>query len=475
MVGQDVLDFSSPIRGLSMWKKSNITLCVLIVATILYISLVYVVIIDPDCSQYTHNESVFEKHGKGKIVVAFRNDDLTANSNLRHEESVLNVFWQHRIKQTFALIPNRGQSENNGSVVSLKKNAMLDALQNWSKQGKIEFALHGYSHQQSEGSSGEFDGLPYNDQLEKIKKGKSILIGKLNSSVEIFAPPWNQADSNTIEACVDCGIHIFSGYMGGEPTDGITFVNSNAALFPKENRDGEGIRMPGVKKVLKYAKNSVRTTFVIVFYHSRGDFNKLDDYSYVDSLLKGLTNDSTIEISSIGEIADKYRDYLPAYNQAGLNIKEADNAKHKAKPYVVMYRKVNDIIGGELSIDRLYDDALIAYWSGNYEQASKLASKIIARCDNYIVYGRIMAIAGSGAVFLMFLGAINRRKTKSSFGQYRNFLLICVVPFIIVGCYLNIFTPVSTMRIEEYNIILGLYVGGILVEVVLLALVQLNR
>ena len=109
-----------------MWKKSNITLCVLVVATILYISLVYVAIIDPESSQHTHNESVFEKHGKRKIIVAFRNDDLTTNSNLRHEESILNVFWEHRIKQTFAFIPNRGQSENNGSVFSLKKNAMLN-------------------------------------------------------------------------------------------------------------------------------------------------------------------------------------------------------------------------------------------------------------------------------------------------------------------------------------------------------------
>ena len=77
-----------------MWKKSNITLCVLVVATILYISLVYVAIIDTDCSQHPHNESVFEKHGKRKIIVAFRNDDLTTNSNLRHEESILNVFWE---------------------------------------------------------------------------------------------------------------------------------------------------------------------------------------------------------------------------------------------------------------------------------------------------------------------------------------------------------------------------------------------
>lgn len=458
-----------------MWKKSNITLCVFIVATILYISLIYVAIIDPESSQYTHNESVFEKHGKRKIIVAFRNDDLTAKSNLRHEESVLNVFWEHRIKQTFAFIPNRGHSENNGSVFSLKKNAMLDALQDWSKQGKVEFALHGYSHQRSEGSSGEFDGLPYNDQLEKIKKGKKILIGKLNSNVEIFAPPWNQADSNTIEACLDCGIHIFSGYMGGEPTDGITFVNSNAALFPKENRDREGIGIPGIKEVLKYAKNSVGTTFIIVFYHSRTDFERSEHYSHLSDLLTSLADDSSIEICSIGKIAANYGDLLPAYNQAGLNIKEALMAKHKAKPYVLLYGKANDIIGRQLSIDTLFDQAFCAYWGGNYQYVSRLSKEIICTCDNYIVYGRITVVLCSAVVYLMFLATRRHRKIEAFFGHYRNLLLICTLPLIIAGSYLNVFRPVSVLRIEEFNIITGLYVGGITVGVALTLIIAARK
>lgn len=448
-------------------RKLNITLYVLIVVAILYIFLIYIAVINPESSQYTYNDSVFEKQGDKKIIIAFRNDDLTVNSNLTHEESVLNIFWKYGIKQTFSFIPKRGVNKNFESNSLNKKVPILEALENWSKQGKIEFAVHGYVHKKSEGSSGEFDGLPYDSQLGKITDGKRIIDKIFNINVNMFAPPWNQADNNTVKACLNSGIHIFSGYLGDIPADGMTFVNTNAILFPKANPVGEGTGLPSFEDVLKYASNGNGTTFVVVFYHSRSDFNKPDNYSYVDNLLKGLTEDSTIEISSLGEIADKYRDYLPAYNQAGLNIKEAGNAKNRAKPYVITYRKVNDIIGGELSIDRLYDDAFREYWSGNYKQASKLASKIIARCDNYIVYGRIMAIVGSGAVFLMFFGAINRRKTKPSFGHYRDFLLIFVVPLMIVGGYLNIVSPVSAMRIEEFNIIAGLYVGGILIQIAL--------
>ncbi|MCK4348493.1 MAG: DUF2334 domain-containing protein [Thermoplasmatales archaeon] len=456
-------------------RKLNITLYVLIVVAILYVFLIYIAVINPESSQYTYNDSVFEKQGDKKIIIAFRNDDLSVNSNLTHEESVLNIFWKYGIKQTFAFIPKRGVNKNFESNSLNEKAPILEALENWSKEGKIELALHGYTHQRSEGSSGEFDGLPYDSQLGKITDGKRIIDKIFNINVNMFAPPWNQADNNTVKACLNSGIHIFSGYLGEIPADGMTFVNTNAVLFPKANPMGEGTGLPHIENVLKYANNGNGTTFVIVFYHSRSDFNKPDNYSYVDNLLKGLTNDPSIEVSSIGEIAEKYKDLLPAYNQAGLNIKEAGNAKNRAKPYVITYRKVNDIIGGELSIDRLYDDAFIAYWSGNYEQASKLASKIIARCDNYIVYGRIMAIVGSGAVFLLFLGAVKYKRPIASSSYYRSFLWISIMPFLAVGGFLNIFRPVSAIRIEEFNIVLGLYVGGILIQYFLLKILDIKR
>ncbi len=441
-----------------------------------YVFLIYIAVINPEGSQYTHNESVFEKQGDKKIVIAFRNDDLSANSNLAHEESVLNIFWKYGIKQTFAFIPNQGQNRNNEVNFSTGSHPVFNALENWSKEGKIEFALHGYTHQRSEGSSGEFDGLLYDNQLEKIENGKRILDKNLNTDVNIFAPPWNQADKNTIKACVDSGIHIFSGYLGEEPAEGMTSVNTNAVLFPKTNSGGEDEGLPSMEHVFEYAKNGCGVTFLIVFYHSNSDFSELDDYLYLDNLLQGFANCSTtIEISSIGEIAERYRDYLPAYNQAGLNIKEALEAKHVAKPYVFLYRKINEITGRELLIDKLNSDAFQAYWSGNYKHASKLAIEIIDRCDNYVVYGRVMPIIGSGLVFLIFLGFSKSRKIDSPYMSYRNFLLIFVVPFIIVGAYLNLFLFVSTIRIKEYNIISGLYIGGILVGIALSKIIAINK
>jgi len=244
--------------------------------------------------------------------------------------------------------------------------------------------------------------------------------------------------------------------MGSEPNKTITSVNTNA-VFAK------GIGLPQVDDVLNYAKKGSGITFVIVFYHSWIDFDKPRNYKHLNDLLTTLTNDSTIEISSIGEIAEKYQNTLQSYNQSGLNIKEADNAKNRAKPYLLIYRIICTFLGKDLSIDELYNKAFVAYWSGDYKHASKLAIEIVEKSNNYIVKGRIIFVLNSLMVFLIFLSVMRYKKIKPTFRHYRNLLLIFVVPFLIIGAYLNIFQPFSTMRNEEFNIASGLFLGGITV------------
>jgi hypothetical protein len=255
----------------------------------------------------------------------------------------------------------------------------------------------------------------------------------------------------------------------------MTFVNTNAVLFPKANYMGEGTGLPSFEDVLSHAKKCQGTTFIIAFYHSNNDFRTSEDYSHLHKLLTNITNDPLIEISSIGEIAEKYKDLLPAYNLAGLNIKQAAKSRHRAKPYILLYGKFLNIIGKDPGIDVLYDDAFRKYWSGNYQHANILAHEIVERCDRYIIFGRIIAILSSGAVFLLFLGALKYKRPISLSSYYRIFLLISIAPFLAVGCFLNIFRPVSAIRIEEFNIVLGLLVGGILIQYLLLKILDIKR
>ncbi len=45
-------------------------------------------------------------HGPDKIIVSFRNDDLSVYSSPSLEDSVLSLFRAHGVRQTFAFIPN---------------------------------------------------------------------------------------------------------------------------------------------------------------------------------------------------------------------------------------------------------------------------------------------------------------------------------------------------------------------------------
>ena len=166
---------------------------------------------------------------------------------------------------------------------------------------------------------------------------------------------------------------------------------------------------------------------------------------------------------------------MPAYNQAGLNIKQAARSQHRAKPYILLYRKFHNIIGKDFGIDLLYNDAFREYWSGNYKHASMLAQETVESCDRYIIFGRIIAILSSGAVFLLFLWAVKYKRPIPPSSYYPSFLWTSITPFLAVGGFLNIFRPVSAIRIGEFNIFTGLYVGGILIQYFLLKTLDIKR
>jgi hypothetical protein len=451
------------------------TICLFMLIAICYVLLIHTTIIRFERSLYTNSESVFKKQGEKKIIIAFRNDDISFNSNVEHEASVLDLFWKYRIKQTFGFIPKHRDIKDSGSNFLRDEYPILGALENWLKQGKIDLALHGYEHKKSKGSSGEFDGLPYKSQVENISSGKSILEKELNNNVNIFVPPWNQADENTVRACLNSKINIFSGYLGEMPAEGMTFVNSNAVLFRHANRLGEGEGVPAVEDLLHYAKNSNGTTFIIAFYHSRTGLRKPKDILNLKRLLNNITNHPLVEISSIREIAEKYQNLLPAYNQAGLNIKQAAGSQHRAKPYILVYKKLYNTIGKDLGIDSLYNDSFRLYWSGNYKHASLLAHKIIQTCDNYIVWGRLIAIFAAGAVYSLFLWIGKYDRVKALFSFYHHFLSILVAVFIAIVALLNISRPISDLRINEINIILGLFVGTILILYGVIKILNVSR
>ncbi len=163
------------------------------------------------------------------ISVSFRFDDYCAMWNTAPGNRILSTFLAHRTPITFAVIPYGG-SYVRGGFPTLPAEAtegsgrlLRDAL----NTGLFEVALHGFSHQENyrdlNNNPSEFMTLPLQEQVDRMRTGKSLLEGMIGHRVSLFVPPWNSYDSNTLRASVICGLKSFSaGDMPGRVAQGCT-------------------------------------------------------------------------------------------------------------------------------------------------------------------------------------------------------------------------------------------------------------
>jgi peptidoglycan/xylan/chitin deacetylase (PgdA/CDA1 family) len=415
-----------------------------------FASLFYYTYISFAKTGYVFDEKIYSTDKNKKVIVAFRNDDIRDFSDPIKEEKVLNIFLKNGIRQTFAIIPDFENYKEPKKKSTDTDKLIVKKLKRWIKEEKIDVALHGFRHKRRDVGLGEFDGLDYKKQLELINKGKKILEKHLGAKVKIFSPPWNLADSYTIKACREAGIKIFSGYLGENDLNGVSFLNTNAILFPKRygSYGKNNSDLKHLKHILNYALNSDKLTFIIVFYHSRTDFNSSNDYHYLDNLLQEIKSDNRIEIMSITKIVDLYKDYLFAFNQAGFNIKQAKKAIHSAKPYTniteYLYHKLRNN-----SLHNSLKNVFQIYWSGMYREASLKSIKIIKKCNSIIFFGRLIFIFFANCAFLLIYFTF-----KKYYPRRLGFITIVIsLIFFITPTILFLFDTLSKIRIQEFYIL----------------------
>ena len=154
------------------------------------------------------------------ITIVLRNDDVSVFSDPQKERRLLNLFAAHQIPQSAGFIPQRTTTgrvdyypdagyqdlDDRGEIVELYKSFI--------KTGLIDPVQHGLAHQSNFLHAGkdltpselsEFSGLPLEVQREKLQTGKDILERVLEQPINVFIPPWNNLDDNTIAALQQLG------------------------------------------------------------------------------------------------------------------------------------------------------------------------------------------------------------------------------------------------------------------------------
>lgn len=318
-----------------------------------------------------------------QIYIAFRNDDISIKSEPKFEYEVIRIFQKYNIKPLYAVIP---KIEGKSLAVGMP---IVDSLKSWLQKGWIDIAMHGYTHE------GKFAGLTLEEQIRRIKKGKEIITNLIDISPKYFCPPWNSADINTLKAVRINNINYFSGYLGEETIEDLSYINCNCNLF-----DGP---LGSLKYVLNIALNSNKYILLIPLFHTSYDFDN-NSFNKLDSLLNFITQNRKIKIVSFTELKSKeyFRYILTQSNIAGYKIKLLEQNKFINKIFYKIPFLTNFYANKK-------EMARKEYFSGDYNEAISIYDDTIYSV--YLIIGMVIFISVVLPV-IIFSKPINKSKNN---------------------------------------------------------------
>ena len=256
----------------------------------------------------------------GKIFVVFRHDDPSALSDLEHEQRVMEIFQRYQIPQTFGIIPNVAKDCNNSNCSEFhllnENELMLNLLDKWHKQGFIEIALHGYTHRtnslyptkEQPKEYSEFRGLPYEEQFQRISRGKQFLDAWFGVPVRTFILPWNSHDENTILAAKAAGIELVSSTLESWNNPLNTQLYSDPLLIQHTTELGKFKQALSLAR--RYTKQNDKPAFIIVLYHSHLDLKRPEDFQLLEDITKEVAQSADIAVMTLENFGDKFSQAL---------------------------------------------------------------------------------------------------------------------------------------------------------------------
>ena len=163
------------------------------------------------------------------MKIAIRMDDITPHMDWEKFNRFRDLLEEFGIKPLIGVVPDNQDDNLNKEEGNV--DAFWQQVRLWQEQGWI-IALHGHQHvyQQEKGGCfplnlfSEFAGLGYEEQQEKLSRGKQIFLSH-GIKTDIFMAPAHSYDKNTLRALKELGISKITEGFGSTPYiwKGITF------------------------------------------------------------------------------------------------------------------------------------------------------------------------------------------------------------------------------------------------------------
>lgn len=177
---------------------------------------------------------------KRKILIRF--DDICPTMNWEQWERAKQMLDEAGVTALLGVVPDNTDPD---LMIDAPRQDFWEYIKGLQAQG-YAIAMHGFHHQFELKADGivtrnkisEFAGLPYEVQLDKIRKGKDILNGH-GIETDVFFAPAHSYDDNTLRALAACGFKYVSDGFSSKPylRQGITLLPCRSGGIPRLHKN----------------------------------------------------------------------------------------------------------------------------------------------------------------------------------------------------------------------------------------------
>jgi peptidoglycan/xylan/chitin deacetylase (PgdA/CDA1 family) len=243
----------------------------------------------------------------GNITVVFRFDDYSTYSDAAVETRIIEAFKRSDACCTVGVIPyvwgGFGEDPRPQEVAPLTEEKAA-ALRDARDQGILDVAMHGYSHEMIRPGT-ELAGLDYDEQFERVRHGRALLLALLGTTVTTFVPAWNSYDDATLRVLRDLGFQCLSadtrGIPGSEASCPLKFLPS-------------GCDLDGLRHAIAEARRTHDSSAIIVVLFHPYDFRENHpvqgrwSFAAFEELLVWTVSQSDVVVKSIGQLLETSAD-----------------------------------------------------------------------------------------------------------------------------------------------------------------------
>ena len=231
-----------------------------------------------------------------ETTIIFRFDDFGLYGN-EISDSVCDLFKKFNTKICLGVVPFR---ISDGEDTLTIDNQQIEYLRKGIKENIFEPALHGFAHYNNTSSNyrkSEFYSLPIKIQYYLINKADNYLSNKIGYKIEVFIPPWNSFDINTIKVLEKKDFKLLSSSLD---SDSLFIYNGSILFLPHTCTINKFIKMFG-------DINFKQDNLIVVLFHPY-DFKEYGDkrgklhLSDLEYLLRAIKLEDYINVSNFKSV-----------------------------------------------------------------------------------------------------------------------------------------------------------------------------